>query len=280
MRGARGQGLTSRRAHRRHGGLGLHLCPRPERGRGVPALRVSRRPLWDLGSVLAPFALAPLRRTPRFGILGGCVAGLLLALAYGLQTAGLELTTVSSTGFITGLYVLFTPLIALALLRDPGSCCALGGRGRARGAAASSGVPGGSVAGNLLVLGNALAQAFQIALIERFAPQYEPVALTFLQLVRALVSSSSHLTGELVWPDSGTVWYAVASGIFAGRSAIWSRRGCRRGRRRPVPRSSSRSRRRSPHSSASCSCTTGSAGSAGGLRRDARRDRARGAGGG
>src|SRR5574338_370250 len=42
-----------------------------------------------------------------------------LALAYALQTAGLELTTVTSTGFITGLYVVFTPLLALAAFRTP-----------------------------------------------------------------------------------------------------------------------------------------------------------------
>ena len=34
---------------------------------------------------------------------------------YALQTAGLERTTVSSTGFITGMYVVLTPLIAMLL---------------------------------------------------------------------------------------------------------------------------------------------------------------------
>ena len=43
--------------------------------------------------------------------------GLLLALGYALQTAGLERTTVSSAGFITGLYVVFTPLLGLLLFR-------------------------------------------------------------------------------------------------------------------------------------------------------------------
>jgi drug/metabolite transporter (DMT)-like permease len=32
---------------------------------------------------------------------------------------GLDLTTVSSTGFITGLYVVLTPIIALVLFRTP-----------------------------------------------------------------------------------------------------------------------------------------------------------------
>ena len=47
--------------------------------------------------------------------MAGLGVGVLLAAAYGLQTAGLELTTVTSTGFITGLYVVFTPIIALWL---------------------------------------------------------------------------------------------------------------------------------------------------------------------
>ena len=48
----------------------------------------------------------------------GASLGLLLAAGYALQTAGLERTTVSSTGFITGLYVVFTPLLALRPLPD------------------------------------------------------------------------------------------------------------------------------------------------------------------
>ena len=45
------------------------------------------------------------------------VAGLLLAGGYTLQTAGLARTSVSSAGFVTGMYVVLTPVIALALFR-------------------------------------------------------------------------------------------------------------------------------------------------------------------
>ena len=51
------------------------------------------------------------------GWTAGVALGLLLGLGYALQTAGLERTTVSSAGFITGLYVVFTPLLALLLFR-------------------------------------------------------------------------------------------------------------------------------------------------------------------
>src|ERR1700750_1070390 len=58
------------------------------------------------------------RTLGRTGISAGVLLGLLLAAGYALQTAGLERTTVSGTGFITGMYVVLTPLIALALFRS------------------------------------------------------------------------------------------------------------------------------------------------------------------
>ena len=81
--------------------------------------------------VLAPFAWGQMRALPRDGVLAGVGAGALLAAAYGFQTAGLELTTVSSTGFITGLYVVFTPFIALGLFGTRGASGRLD-RGRVR----------------------------------------------------------------------------------------------------------------------------------------------------
>ena len=60
---------------------------------------------------------ARVRSLGRQRLAGGAFLGLLLAAGYTLQTAGLERTTVSSTGFITGMYVVLTPLIALVLCR-------------------------------------------------------------------------------------------------------------------------------------------------------------------
>ena len=169
---------------------------------------------------LAPFAAAPLVRLPRRGIAAGLGVGVLLAAAYGLQTAGLDLTTVSSTGFITGLYVVFAPLVALAAF---GPRVRLGGwLGVAlalAGLLLLSGVPGGSVAGNALVLGNAAAQGVQIAAMERFAPRYDPRALTFLQMAVSFVGFLviAAAAGDLELPETGQVWYAVVvTGVFAG----------------------------------------------------------------
>ena len=169
---------------------------------------------------LAPFALRPLRTLPLAGWMAGIGAGTLLAAAYGLQTAGLELTTVTSTGFITGLYVVFTPFLALAAFRTPvpapvwvGVVLAL------TGLLLLSGAPGGSWLGNTLVLANAVAQSLQIVAMERFAPRYDARALTFLQMSVAFTGFTvvAVAARQVELPSDAKTWYAlVVTGVFAG----------------------------------------------------------------
>jgi drug/metabolite transporter (DMT)-like permease len=169
---------------------------------------------------LAPFAWSSLRVLPRRGYTAGIGVGILLAAAYGLQTAGLELTTVASTGFITGLYVVFTPLLALAAFGTPvPRALWVGVALAAIGLLLLNGMPGGSGLGNVLVLSNAVFQAFQITAMERYAPRYDPRALTFLMMATCLVSFTAIALalGELEVPRGGTVWAALlVTGLFAG----------------------------------------------------------------
>jgi drug/metabolite transporter (DMT)-like permease len=170
--------------------------------------------------VLAPFAWRSLRTLPLGGYRAGVGVGMLLAAAYGLQTAGLELTTVASTGFITGLYVVFTPLLALALFGTPVPRALWVGVALAvAGLLLLNGVPGGSTLGNVLVLGNAVFQAFQITAMERYAPRYDARALTFLQMATSFVGFTviALALGQLEVPRGATVWGALlVTGIFAG----------------------------------------------------------------
>ena len=169
---------------------------------------------------LAPVAWSSLRTLPRGGFAAGIGVGALLAAAYGLQTAGLELTTVASTGFITGLYVVFTPLLALALFgtavpRVLWAAVVLA----VAGLLLLNGVPGGSALGNGLVLANAVVQAFQITAMERYAPRYDPRALTFLQMTTSFVGFAviAIALGQLEVPRGWTVWGALlVTGLFAG----------------------------------------------------------------
>ena len=166
------------------------------------------------------------------GIAAGALLGLLLAGGYVLQTAGLERTTVSSTGFVTGMYVVLTPLIALALLRSRISAAAWVGVGLSTiGLALLSGIHSGSPAGDLLVLAAAAVYSVQIVLMERFAPRYDAVAFTLVEMAAAFVGLGivALARGELDVPHGWTVWGAlVVTGVFASALAFlvqtWAQR--------------------------------------------------------
>src|ERR671936_3026262 len=159
-------------------------------------------------TLLGP-AWARLRTLGRGGVLGAAVAGALLGSGYVLQTAGLERTTVSGTGFITGMYVVLTPLLALALFRARIGLAAWLGVGVSTvGLAMLSGIHSGSALGDVLVLIASAVYSLQIVLLERFAPRYDALAFTLVEMTAAavglLVIAAAH--GDLGVPHGATVW--------------------------------------------------------------------------
>jgi len=168
---------------------------------------------------LAVPAAPRLRSLGRAGWRAGVGLGLLLAAGYALQTAGLERTTVSSTGFITGLYVVFTPILAFALFRTRVGAAAWAGVGLATiGLALLSGVDAGSIEGDLLVLAGSAAYSLQIVLMERYAPRYDPLAFTLAEMLAAFVGFAAVAValGQVEVPHGWTVWGALlVTGVFA-----------------------------------------------------------------
>ncbi|MFY9578491.1 MAG: DMT family transporter, partial [Gaiellaceae bacterium] len=175
------------------------------------------------------------RRVPSLGRRGAGAAaalGLLLATGYGLQTAGLQRTTVSGTGFVTGMYVVLTPLIALAVFRTRIGVAAWVGVAVATvGLAMLAGIHAGSAGGDLLVLAAAAVYSLQIVLMERFAPRYDALAFTLVEMAAAaaglLVVAVAR--GDLGVPRGWTVWGALlVTGIFASALAYlvqtWAQR--------------------------------------------------------
>jgi drug/metabolite transporter (DMT)-like permease len=168
----------------------------------------------------------------RDGLVAGLVLGALLSLGIGLQTAGLERTTVSSTGFITGLYVVLTPLFGLALFRTRISVEVwLGVALSIGGLALLSGVPSGSRLGDLLVLASSAAQALQIVMVERYANRHDAVGLTLVQMATCFVAFLviALALGDLSVPRGWTVWGALlVTGVFASALGyliqIWAQR--------------------------------------------------------
>jgi drug/metabolite transporter (DMT)-like permease len=169
--------------------------------------------------VLAAPAAGRLRGLGRGGWQAGTALGLLLALGYALQTAGLERTTVSSAGFITGLYVVFTPLLALALFRTRvGAAVWVGVALAVVGLAMLSGVGAGDPVGDLLVLLASAAYSLQIVLMERYAPRYDAVAFTQAEMLAAFAGFAvvAVALGQVELPRGWTVWGALlVTGVFA-----------------------------------------------------------------
>ena len=172
------------------------------------------------------FAIASLTLSPgarrvkglgRGGLGAAALAGGLLAAGYVLQTFGLQRTSVSSAGFVTGMYVVLTPLIALALFRLRVGATAWVGVALATGGLAMlAGVHGGSTVGDLLVLGAAAVYSLQIVLMERYAPRYDAVAFTLVEMVVAFAGLSIAAIPTAAVPHGWTVWGALlVTGIFA-----------------------------------------------------------------
>jgi len=157
------------------------------------------------------------------GIIAGASLGALLAAGYGLQTAGLQRTTVSAAGFVTGMYVVLTPVLAFALFRVRASLAVwLGVLLAVGGLAMLSGVAAGSPAGDLLVLAAAAVYALQIVLMERFAPRYDPLAFTTTELAAAFLGFAAIAVsaGQVELPRGWTVWGALLiTGVFASALA-------------------------------------------------------------
>ena len=172
---------------------------------------------FGIASVILVPAVPRLRGLGRAGVVAAVGAGALLGTGYVFQTLGLERTSVSSAGFITGMYVVLTPLIALALFRFRVGAAVWAGVGLATvGLAMLAGIHAGSAAGDLLVLAGAAVFSLQIVLMERYAPLYDPFAFTLVEMLVAFAGLSIAALPNAAVPHGWTVWGAlIVTGVFA-----------------------------------------------------------------
>lgn len=150
----------------------------------------------------------------------GALLGLFLLGGYAFQTLGLQHTTASKAGFITGLNVAIVPVLsALALKQRPQLAAIIGvvlatvGMGLL---SLSQSLQIGQ--GDLLVLLCAVSFALHIVGVSAFAPGVDPIALTIVQV--AVVAAASTLimllTGEPWAAPTASVWGAAAfTGVLA-----------------------------------------------------------------
>ncbi|MFF3987962.1 DMT family transporter [Streptomyces sp. NPDC001797] len=161
--------------------------------------------------VMAAIRPSVVRRVDR-GTLGrGAAAGFLLGMAYILQTLGLQHTSAAVSGFLTGLFVVLTPLLAWLLFRQRLSPLAWTAALTATAGLALitlSGVSFGS--GEALTLLCAVCFALHLLALGRWSPGGDAYALTVVQLATAalmcLIGTVPH--GVRIPHDAGA-WTAV-----------------------------------------------------------------------
>jgi len=145
-------------------------------------------------------------------LLRASTAGLFLGSGYILQTLGLERTGAAITGFITGLYVVFTPLIAAVVLKARITMVTWGCVAVATIGLALLSLQGWSIGfGELLVLGSAFAFGAHIIALGKWSSGRDAYAMTVVQLAMcALLTGLASLFegGYQLPPDKG-VWATV-----------------------------------------------------------------------
>ena len=167
--------------------------------------------------VLAPVTIGALRtRGPdrRMLVRAGLIAGLLMFGGYATQTVGLQYTSPSSSAFITGLYVVITPVIESVIVKRPprppvlaGIVIATVGLYLLTGADVSLGK------GELFTLACAVLFAFHIVYLGAYANVLPTLPFTAMQIATVAVLS---LPPETVQGVGTLTVAAVVAVVFTG----------------------------------------------------------------
>ncbi len=180
---------------------------------------VSRMPVMDFLAVrfgvaaLAMVALRPmcLKGMSGVGFRRAALLGLALGLGYIFQTFGLQQTSASVSGFITGMFVVLTPVVSWALLRHKTGANIWWAVALAAAGLALLSLRGWSVGGGeLLTLLCALFFAFHIVGLGQWSSKHDVYGLAVLQIafVAGLCLAAALPDGLTLPPDAG-VWAAV-----------------------------------------------------------------------
>ena len=177
----------------------------------LPLLLLQRRAASPARS--AGFAHRPL-------LLGGVLMGLALTVGINLQQVGLLFTSVTNSGFITGLYVIVVPLLGLFIGQRAGLGTWLGALLAVFGMFLLSVGDDFQVAsGDWLQLAGAFVWGIHVLLVGFFASRYDPLRLSILQfLVCAVVSLLLALALEpIVW---ASIVAAAPAVLYGGCFAV------------------------------------------------------------
>lgn len=183
---------------------------------------------WRFGiAVIAFVVLFPraIRRINRATLGAGLLAGAFLTAGYVFQTWGLQETSASKAAFITGMFVVVTPVLqAVILRRVPRAVTAAGVLLAVVGLWLISGAGGGGwVFGDTLVLLCAVAYSFHMIVLGSVGTRHDVGALTLVQLATVGVACGavSFVTERPAPPNDASVWAALlVTGVLASAVAF------------------------------------------------------------
>lgn len=156
----------------------------------------------------------------------GALIGVVLAFGYITQTIGLDMTTAATSGFLTGLYVVFTPLIAWLFTRQKvsgkvalGVMFSIVGMGIFSGAASSTEFQ----LGQIWLVVCAVLYAVHILLLGHYGKTRNSYRFAMLQIVFvALVTWGFALVDGYQPPPNFEVWFAVLfTALLSTVLAFW-----------------------------------------------------------
>lgn len=192
---------------------------------------IAREPVMDflawrfLIATVAVLAVRPhsLVRLGPVGRRAGVLLGLALAAGYITQTLGLQTARATVSGFITGLFVVFTPLVAGLVLRRRIPATAWAGVAVATVGLALLSLRGLSIGrGEALTLLCAIAYAVHIVGLERWSAAYVPDGLAVVQLgTVAVLCGVWAIAGGLALPPDAGVWGAILLTGLAGTAVAF-----------------------------------------------------------
>jgi drug/metabolite transporter (DMT)-like permease len=193
---------------------------------------VSRMPVMDFLAwrfTIAAIAIAVVRpravaRLDRRGKAIGVLLGLALGSGYIAQTVGLQHTSATISGFLTGLLVVFTPLCAAVALRRPPDRMTWLGVAMATAGLGAISLHGLSIGyGEAITLLCALFFALHILGLGEWSSSYDAAGLAVMQLSTvAVLSIVCAAPDSLAPPPDAKAWEAVVfTALFATSVAFF-----------------------------------------------------------
>jgi drug/metabolite transporter (DMT)-like permease len=198
-------------------------------GLTFPVMKIALADLFTFQFLMLRFSIAlpiiaALRRTPKIDVLSALV-GLISFLGMVLQVTGLRYTTATNSGFITGMYVVFTPVVSYILLgRRPPARLAISLPLSLIGLTLITNYRFEGVnIGDLLTLLSSILWSIQIVLIGICASRTDPLSLAFIQsLIIVLMSSPIALIQGPFDVSASALTALLYTSIFGTVYGLWA----------------------------------------------------------